>query len=72
MKVESRQISLSDTFSSLASGSRSLRLLHFGGLELSDVELREQLTSICIKTFRNNSFSRDFYFSQMSGETVAS
>ena len=29
MKVESRQISLSDTFSSLASGSRSLRHLDF-------------------------------------------
>ena len=63
--MESRQISLSDTFSSLASGSRSIRLLLFGCLELSDVEPREQLTSISIKTFRNNSFSSDFYFSWM-------
>ena len=33
---------------------------------------REQLNIICIKRFRNESFTSDFYFSQISGKTVTS
>ena len=64
---------MSETFSSFTSGPRSIRILHFGGLELSEVvEPREQLNIICIKRFRNESFTSDLYFSRISGETVAS
>ena len=73
INVESQQIAMSETFSSLSSGPRSIRILHFGGLELSEVvEPREQLNIICIKRFRNESFTSDLYFSRISGETVAS
>ena len=43
------------------------QLLQFGNLESSDV-----LYSICIKRFRNKSFTSNFYFSRISGETVNS
>ena len=70
--MDSRQIRLSDTFSSLYSISRSLRLLSFGSLELSDIVPRDQFIGICIKTFRKNSFTSNFYFSLILGETVTS
>ena len=71
--MKSRKIARSETFSSLSCGSRSIRLVHFGGLELDEgVESREQLNVVCIKNFRNDYFTSDMYFSQISGETVAS
>ena len=54
IKVKSRKIARSETFSSLSCGSRSIRLVHFGGLELDEgVEPREQLNVVCIKNFRS-------------------
>ena len=71
--MKSWKIARSETFSSLSSGSRSIRILHFGGLELDEVvEPREQLNVVCIKNFRNESFTSAMYFSRISGETVAS
>ena len=71
--MKSWKIARSETFSSLSSGSRSIRILHFGGLELDEVvEPREQLNVVCIKNFRNESFTSAMYFSWISGETVAS
>ena len=65
VKVGSRQISMRETFSSLSRGSSSLRLLHYGNLKLSEV-----VNSICIKRFRNKSFTSNFYFSGISGKPV--
>ena len=58
---------------SLSNGSRSLRLLHIGNLELSEVVVSGTvLNSIWVKRFRNESFTRYYYFSLISGETVNS
>jgi hypothetical protein len=58
---------MNDTFSPLSCDSSLIRLVQFRNVELSDI-----VNSICLKRFRNGSFTSEFYFSWIIDETVDS
>ena len=58
---------MNDTFSPLSCDSRLIKLVQFRNVALSDI-----VNSICLRRFRNGSFTSEFYFARIIDETVDS